>query len=1058
MSTNIVFLDASLDTINTLLATISPHMDVCLLDSQTDALEQMAAYLVGRQGVDSIHILSHGSAGELQLGGQRYNRAALEAAASSLQTIGQTLAAKGDILLYGCDVGLGESGQAFLETLATLTGADVAASTNLTGLGGDWILETFIGPVETSPVSLPQADVTLSIGLDTGFSTDGKVTTDFGGTDYGRSMAVQTDGKILVAGFSGTSFMDQDFAVARYNSDGSLDTSFSGDGKLTTDFGWSTHGEAVAVQNDGKIVVAGGSINNSYAFDFALARYNADGSLDTSFSGDGKLTTDLGDDDTAYAMAIQNDGKILVAGETVPGVGVVRYNSNGTLDTSFAGDGKFTYGAPNGGCIASAMTLQNDGKILIAGYSNHVVNFTQTVFDFMVMRLTATGELDTSFGSGGVVVTDMGTDFDEAGGVVVQGDGKILVSGHTSSGYGLARYNTNGSLDTSFGGDGIVTTELDVDATGFAVALQADGKILVSGTTDAGLTVARYNSNGSLDATFDGDGLFNIDFGGLGTVGCSIKALSGGVILVAGTSWASTTNTDFALARLVDSAATNLNLTGTNGPDTLNGGTGNDTLNGLGGDDTLNGGAGADTMVGGTGNDIYVVDNAGDSTSETSALATEIDTVLSSVSWTLGANIEKLTLTGTGAINSTGNSLNNTLVGNSGANVLNGGAGIDTMIGGLGNDTYYVDNAGDVSSETSTLATEIDTVLSSVTRTLGANIEKLTLIGTGAINGTGNSLNNTLVGNSGANVLNGGAGIDTMTGGLGNDTYYVDNAGDVTSEMSGLVTEIDTVLSSVTRTLGANIEKLTLIGTGAINGSGNSLNNTLVGNSGANVLNGGAGIDAMTGGLGNDTYYVDNANDFTTETSTLVTEIDTVLSSVTRTLGANIERLTLIGTAAINGTGNGLNNTVVGNTAANVLSGGAGNDILNGGSGNDVLFGGLGIDSLIGGAGVDFFVFDTALNATTNRDTITDFVAVDDTIRLDQTVFTKLTTTGMLSSSVFHASATGAAADSNDYILYNTATGALLYDLDGNGTGTAVHFASLSTKPTITAADFVVIA
>jgi len=338
--------------------------------------------------------------------------------------------------------------------------------------------------------------------------------------------------------------------------------------------------------------------------------------------------------------------------------------------------------------------------------------------------------------------------------------------------------------------------------------------------------------------------------------------------------------------------------------------------------------------------------------------------------------------------------------------------------------------------------------------------------GNDVVNGNGG--NDILYGETGNDVLNGGGGADTLLGGGGNDTYYVDNTGDVTTETSTLTTEIDTVVSSVSRSLGANLERLILIGAAAVNGTGNALKNTLMGNGAANVLNGGGendilngggGGDAMIGGTGNDTYYVDNTGDVTTETSTLATEIDTVVSSVSRSLGANLERLALIGTAAVNGAGNALNNTLSGNSAANILNGGSGNDILNGGAGNDVLYGGLGNDSLTGGVGVDFFVFDSVLNAAINKDVITDFLAVNDTIRLDQTVFTKLTTLGALSSSLFRASTTGTAADGNDYILYNTTTGALLYDLDGNGAGAAAtQFATLAAKPSITAADFVVVA
>src|SRR6266704_669518 len=276
------------------------------------------------------------------------------------------------------------------------------------------------------------------------------------------------------------------------------------------------------------------------------------------------------------------------------------------------------------------------------------------------------------------------------------------------------------------------------------------------------------------------------------------------------------------------------------GNDYVDAGDGNDRIDAGSGNDTLIGGAGNDTMVGGLGNDTYGVDSTGDVVVETSTLASEIDTVYSSVTRMLGANLENLVLTGTAAIIGIGNGLANHLIGNAGDNVLNGGAGNDTMVGGLGNDTYVVDSTGDVVVETSTLATEIDTVQSSVSRMLGANLENLVLTGTAAITGIGNGLANHLTGNAADNVLNGGLGNDTMVGGLGNDTYIVDSTGDVVFDTSTLATEIDTVYSSVTRMLGANLENLVLTGTAAIIGIGNGLANHLIGNAGDNVLNGGA--------------------------------------------------------------------------------------------------------------------------------------------------------------------------------------------------------------------------
>ncbi|WP_162917684.1 beta strand repeat-containing protein, partial [Dongia deserti] len=327
------------------------------------------------------------------------------------------------------------------------------------------------------------------------------------------------------------------------------------------------------------------------------------------------------------------------------------------------------------------------------------------------------------------------------------------------------------------------------------------------------------------------------------------------------------------------------------------------------------------------------------------------DLVQSSVTYTLAANVENLTLTGSAAINGTGNAQANVITGNSAINVLDGKAGADTMIGGTGNDTYVVDNVGDVTTESEGEGT--DTVQSSVTWALAANIEHLTLTGSAAINGTGNELENVLTGNTGVNqlsggdgndTLNGGTGADTLIGGTGNDIYVVDNAGDVVTESADEGTDL--VQSSVTYTLAANIENLTLTGSSAINGTGNALDNILIGNSGNNVLDGGAGTDSLAGGAGNDTYIVDDVGDIVTENLNQGTA-DLVQSSITWSLGANIENLTLTGSSAIDGNGNELDNVLTGNTGSNQLIGGAGNDTLNGGAGTDTLIAGVGNDTYV---------------------------------------------------------------------------------------------------------------
>jgi len=336
--------------------------------------------------------------------------------------------------------------------------------------------------------------------LDTSFNGTGKVITSFGNSnDYGRSVALQSNGKILVVG-SGN---NNTFLLARYNADGGLDTSFNGAGKVTTAIGSnSTYGQSVAVQNDGRIVVAGYAVNNgSNAGDIALARYNTNGSLDTSFNGTGKVTTAIGtSDDRGFSVALQADGKIVVVGDSFIGskssFAVVRYNSDGSLDTSFNGTGKVTTAIGTSDDQATSVALQNDGKIVAAGASN--VGATTR---FALVRYNANGALDSSFGSGGKVTTSFTGNTDVALSVAVQSDAKIVVAGHAGSfgspDFALARYNDDGSLDVSFGTGGKATTDIaSGDDAGHSMAVQSNGKIVVAGKVFDGsnysFAVVRY--------------------------------------------------------------------------------------------------------------------------------------------------------------------------------------------------------------------------------------------------------------------------------------------------------------------------------------------------------------------------------------------------------------------------------------------------------------------------------------------------------------------------------------------------------------------------------------
>ncbi len=386
--------------------------------------------------------------------------------------------------------------------------------------------------------------------LDPTFDNDGSLTTDFGTiNDQAFAVAVQPDGKIIAAGSGG-----DNFALARYNSNGSLDTSFDIDGKVTTNFGSIiARAQAIVLQPDGKIVVAGSTTSNQS--DFALARYNPDGSLDTSFDTDGKVTTDfLAKDDVAEAVALQSDGKIVVAGfATVPGnirkFALARYNPNGSLDTSFETDGKVIPAFGSGNETAHAVAVQTDGKIVAAGIANQ---------DFALVRLNQDGTLDTSFDTDGKVTTDFDSGFDQAYAIALQPDGKIIATGRAIIGsttdFALARYNSNGSLDTSFDTDGKVTTPFgSSNENAQAIALQADGKIVVAGyaaLNSFDIALARYNPNGSLDTSFDIDGKVTFDSGSDFAFGVAVQP--DGKIVVAGSlqiGFDPVLNSDFRLIR-----------------------------------------------------------------------------------------------------------------------------------------------------------------------------------------------------------------------------------------------------------------------------------------------------------------------------------------------------------------------------------------------------------------------------------------------------------------------------------------------------------------------------
>ena len=471
------------------------------------------------------------------------------------------------------------------------------------------------------------------------------------------------------------------------------------------------------------------------------------------------------------------------------------------------------------------------------------------------------------------------------------------------------------------------------------------------------------------------------------------------------------------------------------------------------------------------------------------------DTVRSSVSYTLTANIEDLILTGTAATDATGNTLNNRLTGNSAANTLDGRGGADTMTGGRGDDTYLIDNPLDQVIEGERAG--VDTVRSGITWTLADNIEDLTLLGTDNCNAIGNGQGNTLTGNGGNNTLDGGGGIDTASyatataavsvnlglagpqaTGQGHDTLIsIENlhgsdfddtligdananrldggqgvdmliglAGDDTYVVSNAATEIienedqgrDAVWANVSLKLADNLEDLTLTGDANLAGVGNALVNTIQGNAGSNLLN---------GGLGRDTVSYANAT-----AGVRANLASGVATGFGRDALMNFENLS----------GSGHADRLTGNRDPNLLKGGAGDDTLAGSLGDDTLSGGLGHDSLTGGPGRDTFFFNTPPDGATNPDTITDFAPAFDTIRLESGrvgLFTALPQGPLAAASFNSGPGLTESTRAEDRILYNTTTGGLYYDADGTGVQAAIQIAVLgiTTHPLLSSADLVVV-
>jgi Ca2+-binding RTX toxin-like protein len=743
---------------------------------------------------------------------------------------------------------------------------------------------------------------------------------------------------------------------------------------------------------------AANTITGSDGGDVLLAA----GGNDTVYGGNGDDFLDGGDGADHLEGGAGNDRYVLAAGDTLVEA------AGGGIDTvRTAIDG---------------YTLQDNFEYLVllagalSGTGNSVAN--------RIVGNDAANTLDGAAGAD-LMIGGLGDDI-----YIVDDAGDVASEGSTTGGYDEVRSSVSFSLAGQYVEKLVLTGSGAISGTGNSLA----NFIL-------GNSAANVLKGGEGNDTLDGGAGADRMEGGAGDDTYYVDNASDKIVeSSSGGSDKIFSSINFSLAGLYVEA---LELTGSAvkavGNSLANTLTGNDL------DNVLDGQGGADLMIGGTGDDLYLVDDSADNVVEAYHSGNGgTDTVRSSATYSLEnrAYVENLTLTGNGNIDGTGNNNANVLIGNAGNNVLDGRGGADTMRGGAGDDTYRV-GFGDTVEEAA--GQGIDTIITFQSYSIvGMQVENIVLDGGSAINATGNGLSNVLTGNSRDNILDGGTGADTLTGGLGNDTYVVDNVGDVVIEENviGFFPDVDTVRSSISYTLGDTLERLTLTGNNSISGTGNALDNILVGNSGANVLNGGTGADIMQGGLGNDTYIVDNVNDkIGSEDSG--GGIDTVKSSVSYSLASGaLETLILTGTAA-NGTGNGIANTIIGNGA---------NNTINGGDGSDDLYGKSGSDTLGGGNGNDRFYFDTALGSS-NVDTVSDFAVFgDDSFMLSRSVFGAIAE-GTLSSSAFVAGT--AAQDADDRIVYDSATGKIFYDADGSGAGAAVLFAQVTAGTSLTNLDFV---
>jgi len=860
--------------------------------------------------------------------------------------------------------------------------------------------------------------------------------------------------------------------------------------------------------NNGGMVSAGGyyywgAYNNSSGWLSATV-------LETTINNGGLLLNSF--NTTATGTTINSGGKFYTngtaSGTIVKNGGEIDLYRSGTAFNTTISSGGYAilYGT------ASGTTISGGGSALIYGTTSGTTVSSGGKIDVSARFSTSSGwvngtAIGTTVRNGGVVTVSSGgiasSTTISSGGTITVSSGGIASGTTISSGATITAASGGAVNSTTIIGQGFIAgsgTFTDLTLSGGSLTISAGLSLAGNLTLAGGGNVLTIGSGTRLTP------IVISAFGGGDTIILSGRTFNSATL--DGDNMLTVTNGGTLVSRIqlgIDADHYSYHVAGTKLLAVIDDGVGTDEDDYLSYQEgrMINGGGGTDTLII-SGSPSQVISEASGQTLSNIEI---LDGSGASASLRLtGRRATATTLIGgTGNDTLTGGTSADLLIGNGGNDILTGGGGIDTLLGGAGDDTYIVDNLADALLETTTIDNAIDAggtdlVRAGLSWTLGSFIENLTLTGTSALNGFGNSLANTLIGNSATNLLsgdsgndtlNGGIGADTLLGGAGNDVYLVDNTGDrvfETTVVGGTIDAggTDTILSSLTWKLGNNLENLTLTGSKAIKGTGNDLANVITGNKAANVLRGGAGNDTLSGGAGadtlngeagadtlfggagNDTYVVDTVADRLSEATTIGGSIDaggtdTVQSSVKWTLGDHFENLTLTGSLALKGTGNALANVLTGNSAANVLNGGAGDDTLNGksgadtlngGTGADVLFGGAGKDTLTGGDGADVFRY-TATNE--GGDTLLKFVQGTDKVQFVSHNFGDLTAS-QLARGRFVSNTTGAASGTGAQFIFNTQSRVLSYDSNGAISGGVTTIATLTGTRTLSANDFLIVA